>query len=87
MSDFEEQLKDHLLKYHLRDLQHDAEIVKLTGQNESLWDDVERLQGALQPFATAYERAGKSDVWSSAHLNNSAFKTAYDAVQPGQPDD
>ena len=30
MSEFDEQLKDHLHKYHLRYLQQDAEIVRLS---------------------------------------------------------
>jgi len=52
MAEFDEQLKDHLLKYHLRDLQHDAEIVKLTEQNENLWADKERLEDALKNLCT-----------------------------------
>ena len=48
MSDFDDKLKDHLLKYHLRDLEHDAEIVKLTGQNESLFDDIDRLRAEIK---------------------------------------
>lgn len=48
MSEFDEELKDHLLKYHLRDLEHDAEIVKLTEQNESLWQDKEALEAEIR---------------------------------------
>lgn len=44
---------------------------------------IERLESALAPFAHAYERGGKKDVWSAAYLNNSAWKVAYDAVHDG----
>jgi len=53
VSDFDEKLKDHLLKYHLRDLQHDAEIVKLTGQ-------VERQRAALEVHELVIDRLMKT---------------------------
>ena len=45
---------------------------------------IELLINALKPFAQAYERGGKSDVWASAYLNNSAWKVAFDLVQTNQ---
>ena len=68
MREFDEQLKDHLHKYHLRDLQHDAEIVKLTGQNESLWDDKERLEGKVLALKIGLEQLRGADV--SEHVRN-----------------
>ena len=56
MSEFDEQLKDHLLKYHLRDLAHDAAILREEERNNSLWDDIERLQEAMQEFVDRCER-------------------------------